>query len=69
MSLDQKIRDLQRSIENNFQRLHGPSDYDLFKHAHDAHPTDPDAAMEEYNRLVDAKRHPWRTRLSRWVHR
>jgi hypothetical protein len=28
-----------------------------------------DAAMEEYNRLLDAKRHPWRTRLSGWLHR
>jgi uncharacterized short protein YbdD (DUF466 family) len=64
-----KIRNLQATIERNVERLHGPSDYDLFKNAHDAHPTDPDAAMEEYNRLLDAKRYPWRTRLSQWVHR
>ena len=68
MSLD-KIRDVQRRIERNFERLHGPSDYDLFKNAHDAHPSDPDAAMEEYNRLLDAKRHPWRSRFSRWLGR
>jgi hypothetical protein len=24
--------------------------------------------MEEYNRLLDAKRHPWRARLSHWLH-
>lgn len=59
------LKNLQASIEWNFEKLSAPTDYNLLKKAEAKYPHSLSEQMEEYDRLLYAKLHPWRSLFSR----